>query len=211
LPLDPRGFTRFSASSDALHDDPRVLWTGGDLARDLVAIVQRRIMEGRRAGFDGIPLEGATCASVDDVVDFVEGRVDDARVARLSRGFMAVRPAPMLILDSRRPLPLYALFRAANLDASERTRRALPSGVRARCDGQTVRLLAAGRIDEAAQTAIARLGAMGFRPKLRRVCGDSRLALRLAASLAFPIGPDGVRRVLAACTRPFDHQPAETP
>jgi len=210
LPLDPTsGFKRFAASAESLRKDPRVVWTGGDLPRDLAAIVLRRIKEGGRDSFDGIPLEGATFVSLDDITQFVNGAVDDARIGSLSRGLMAVTPGPMAIVEEPRCLPLYALFRAANLDASERTRRALPSGVKARSDAQAVRLLIAARIEEAARTALARLGAMGFRPKLRHVCGDSRLALRLAASLAFPISPAAVGRVLDACVRPFAAQTTE--
>jgi CRISPR-associated protein Csx17 len=210
LPLDAKShFRRFAASSESLRKDPRVVWTGTDLARDLAAIVLRRVMEGGRDGIDGIPLEGATVVSLTDIDAFVDGRVDDARVARLARGLMSVAPAPMLIVESTRPMPLYALFRAANIDSSERTRRALPSGIRARCDAQTLRLLVAGRVDEAAETALARLGAMGLRPKVRHACGDARLGVRIAASLAFPISPAGVQRVFDACARPFAAQPME--
>jgi len=215
LPLDPDSrFTRFAASADSLRKDPRVLWTGTDLPRDLAAIVLRRVMEGSRAGFDGMALEGVAQASLADIVAFVNGTVDDARIARLARGLMAVQPEPMPPGASRepvKPLPLYALFRAANLDASVSTKRALPAGVDPRCDAQTIRLLEAGRLDEAARIALARLGAMGLRPKLRLAAGDARLALRIAASLAFPIGPRAVSRVLEAVTKPFALQPSETP
>ena len=60
LPLDPPSFVRFAASAESLRKDPRVVWVGADLARDLASIVLRRIMEGARAAFDGIPLEGVT-------------------------------------------------------------------------------------------------------------------------------------------------------
>lgn len=212
LPLDPASrFSRFLASSEGLRNDPRVVWGGRDLAQDLTSIVLRRAMEGARAGFDGLPLEGVAHASLDDILAFLNGTVDDARIARLARGLMAVTPAPMLTADHEKPFPLYALFRVANLDTSERTRTALPSGVGPRCDTQTLRLLAAGRLDEAARVALARLGAMGLRPKLRHTAGDARLSLRLAASLAFPIGPRAVRRVLDAVTQPFASQPSEMP
>ncbi|WP_394838699.1 type I-U CRISPR-associated protein Csx17 [Pendulispora rubella] len=214
MPLDPAsGFKRFAASADSLRKDRRVLWTGREIARDLSAIVLRRVTEGADAGFDGIPLEGISVANLLDIDAFVCGQVDDIRFARLARGLMAVTPESMSNESSGHPRKapsLYALFRVANLDASERTRRASHEwGVRPRCDSQTIRLLVAGRLREAARTAVSRLGAMGLRPKLRLAAGDAPLAMRLAASLAFPIGPRDILRVFEAVTKPLDLQPSE--
>jgi len=213
LPLDPKsGFTQFAVASESLRKDPRVVWTGTDLPRDLSAIVLRRIMEGSREGESGIPLDGMAYALLEDIATFVNGAVDDARLARLARGFMAIAPIRVEIEHVTKPLPIYALFRAANFDAGAVTKRVLERrGLAARCDAQTVRLLTAGRLDEASRVALARLGAMGLRPKLRFAAGDAPLALRLAASLVFPIGPHAVSRVLETVTKPFDSEPSETP
>lgn len=212
LPLDAdAGFRRFASSANGLRKDPRVVWTGADLSRDLAALVLRRALEGEQRGFEGLPLQGETFASIEDISMFIESQLDDRRLARLARGLMAVRSQPLPPLEDARPLALYALFRATQLDASEVTRRSLPLGFSARCDLQTLRLLHGGRLDDATHLAVARLGAMGRRVKLNRAGGDSSFALRLLASLAFPIGPKAIRRVLNVVSQPFDFENRETP
>lgn len=209
IPLDAR-FDRFAAGSEALHDDPRVVWTGGELAADLAKIVARRAMESQRAGYDGLALASATHYSLDEVSAFLLGRVDDARISRLARGLMCVK-LPPIEPQPGRAMPLYAIFRLACLDAGAATGGALPKGVSARCDPQLIRLLATGRLEEAARIATARLGAMGLRPKLRVATGDARLSLRLAASLAIPIGPLAIRAAFDAVTKPVATTSTETP
>ncbi len=202
LPLDPaKRFLAFASSDDSLRDDPRVVWTGADVVDALAKVVLRRAMESKRAGYAGLALGGVRHASLEDVRDFVLGAVDEARLGRLARGFMCVTPASRGSQAVGRALPLYALFRISNLDASRGARTSLPPGTDARVDPQTLRLLAAGRLDAAVRLALARVGAMGFRPRLRCAAGDARLSLRLLASLAFPIGPAGVRTALDAVTK----------
>jgi len=210
LPLDPaRRHEAFSASDDALRDDPRVVWSGSDLTGDLARIVARRAMESAREGFDGLAISGGSYASLQSLSDFIAGATDDARIARLARGMMAVQPSEPRAAGYVKASPLYSVFRLANLDASAGTARALPAGVRPRCDAQTIRLLMAGRLDDAARLALARLGAMGLRPKLRYAAGDARLGQRLAASLAFPLDPRSLGSVLAAVTKPLDNLTTE--
>ena len=212
LPLAPDShFRRFASSAGSLKKDPRVVWSGADLARDLAAIVLRRAIEGRSHGFDGLPFESETFVSFDDMRRFIDGETDDTRLARLTRGMMAVKPQPVPDVSFERALPLYALFRATQLDASHTTRRVLPTGIPPHYDVQTLRLLAAGRLGDAAGVALARLGAMGLRTKLRDAAGSSTFALRLLASLAFPIGPRALRHVFGAIAQPFDPQPLEMP
>jgi CRISPR-associated protein Csx17 len=211
LPLDSQShFRRFASSANSLKKDPRVVWTGSDLPADLAAIVHRRAVEARAHGFDALPMEGETFARLDDVRRFIDGETDDLRLARLTRGLMTVKPQPAHGTEIGKPLPLYALFRSTQLDASDGTRRTLPPGVSPRCDLQILRLLESGRIADATRLAVTRLGAMGFRAKLRQASGNGAFALRLAASLAFPIGPRAMRHVLDVVAQPFDLPPLET-
>jgi CRISPR-associated protein Csx17 len=209
MPLEAPRFERFRVAAGGLARDPRVVWRGADLVADLVAIVERRLLEGAREGIDGLPIVGPAPASLADIAAFVCGQVDDARIARLARGLMAVEAAEFPAPPGGAPLALWALFRATNLDASPRTAAAL--GAAPRCDAQSVRLLGAGRLDEAGKLARVRLGALGHRPKLSRLAGSPILARRIAASLAFPMDGHAVRRVLDAVARPFDAAHTENP
>ncbi len=205
LPLDD-SFRRFATAGSAdrphLVGDPRVLWRGQDLASDLAAIALRRAVEAHGAGHEALPLIGQAFAELADVRAFVEGRLDDARIASLARGLMA--------LDFRRELragdgtrgprepadPLHALFRVAYLPE--------PVGeLRPRCDPTILRTLVAGRLTDAVRLATRRLVAMGIRPKLQLAGGDARLALRLAATCAIPIARGNLRTLIAAIGKPF--------
>lgn len=201
MPLDEtKQYRAFAASEDSLRRDPRVVWAGSDLVIDLCAVVARRAMESQRAGIDGLALVGDYHAALPDLARFVVADVDDSRIARLTQGLMAVDGGRR---DSQREttsLPLYALFRLANLDAHAGS--VLPAGMQPRCDPQMIRLLIAGRLQDASRLALTRLGAMGLRPKVRIVAGSATLAQRLAASLAFPIAPRDVRHLLDAITKP---------
>ncbi|KYG07871.1 hypothetical protein BE21_26815, partial [Sorangium cellulosum] len=115
LPLDPRsGFRRLSVGADGLARDPRVVWAGRDLADDLAAVAQRRMIEAALHGARVFPLRGRAYAPLDDVALFLDGAVDEARIAGLARALMAVEwwrarrpPRP----PRAAPTPvLYALF-----------------------------------------------------------------------------------------------------
>lgn len=212
LPLDAtKRFKAFAGSDESLRDDPRVVWNGSDLVSNLCAVVLRRAMESGRAGIDGLAMSGIRAATFDDINAFLTGSLDERRLARLARGLMAVEHTPRDAYDPSHPTPLYALFRTANLDDGATTARAIPVGMSARCDTQTLRLLAAGRLSEAAECATGRLVAAGLRPKLRRAAGDARFARRLLASLAFPIDGAGVSRAVASITKTFALASTETP
>lgn len=208
LPLVAPRFEVFAASEDSLRDDPRVVWTGADLVDDVCRVVLRRALESQRAGYDGLALVAGAPARLDDLTAFVNGDVDDRRIARLARGMMSVRRPPASA-TSGAALPLFALFRVANCDASAASRAALERP--ARCDLQTLRLLDAGRLEAAGRMAITRLGAMGFRSKLRHASGDPRLARRLLASLAFPLDGPSLSAALSAVTKPLEAKATETP
>ncbi|CAN5772318.1 hypothetical protein BH09MYX1_BH09MYX1_36710 [soil metagenome] len=210
IPLDPATrYRRFLVAGEGLRLDARVVWDGHDLTDDLSAVVLRRAIDGQGAT-SGLPMCGSAFARLDDVSAFIVGDVDDGRISRLARGLMCVDARPKRA-EGGRAYPLYALFRAAALDASEGTRAQLLAGASARVDMQTLRLLDAGRIGDAARVAATRLTAMGYRAKMRGVAGAPSVARRILASLAFPISPLSVRHVLDVVARPFERNELETP
>lgn len=202
IPLDLASRTpRFATSADGLRKDPRVVWTGRELAADLASIAVRRAVEAKAHGFDSLPLVGSSFATLGDVAAFLEGRTNDARIASLARGLMALdwstppphRPPP----PTGRGLALHALVRVAYLPARVGT-------LEPRCEPTALRLLSAGRLSEGVRAATSRLVAMGLRPKLRVVAGDPPFARRLAASAAIPVSLFDLRRLLDLAAKPFD-------
>ncbi len=207
LPLDPhRDWSDFQSTSKELLADPGVVWRGRELAEDLAAIVQRRVMEAARVGTHAFPLTGRPYANLSDVYAFLLGHTDDGRLSGLVRGLMALdwkqASAPTLSREPAPPLPVpYALLRLAHLPAIPQLR---DFPVAPRLDPSLVRLLLAGRLPEAVRQALARLGSAGLRPKLRFAFGGPATALRTAASLAIPLSHRDLERLRRQVLLPDD-------
>lgn len=199
VPLETRFFARFNSNAHELVQDPSVVWQGRDTVTDLAAIVLRRITDGARNGHVGFPLQGSVPARLDDIDAFLAGQLDTHRLGRLARGLMALDWRKRDLVEdatqwawARAELassaPLYALFRLLCLP---------PRGeVVMRPDPAPVRLLVGGRLQDAAHAALARVAALGYRPKLRHVVGAEGLANRLAAALVFPVSDFDRKRLL---------------
>jgi CRISPR-associated protein Csx17 len=208
VPLDPAsGFTRFATGADALLKDPRVVWTGRNLVSDLGQMALRRVIEHQRFGSSAFPLQGRAFAPLDDVASFLDGALDEARIAGLARAFMAVdwpiAPAPGAPPSPDRPSAVHAVFRLAYAPEPVAACEAGAERVyEPRCDPAPIRLLLAGHLDAAAKAALARLGTRGVRSKIRLAVGSPALAARLAASLAIPVAPRDLARLLVLIDKP---------
>lgn len=75
---------------------PATAWAGGvPLARNLAAILARRVLLTRNAGLSSIPLQSQSPASISDVHRFLTGELDDVRLADLFRSVVLIqRPEP---------------------------------------------------------------------------------------------------------------------
>ena len=211
LPLDARRPGRFATAgggSDLAHD-PRVVWRGRDLAADLAAVVQRRLLEAASSRSALVPLRAPFGVPMRDIQAFLAGDVDEARLSLLARALMALRwltpearePAAALMAtaaepeEGHDPSPVYALFRLA-LPSIRLRDDLLP-----RTDRSIVRRLVAGNVDAAAQVAVMRLRAAGVTPRVRRAVGSADYGRRLAASLALPVSYRDLYALLRSVTR----------
>lgn len=194
LPLDR--FGRFRVTEKALANEPRVVVTGLSAERDLVAIVQRRLIEartpqaaasvGRASAFLPLVARKGFEARLEDLAVLVDGGVDSVRVLELARGLAALDPTRLSAHPSRARLdldafdPVWAAIRLAH-------ERGLSDGRRFTLDPAIARSLSAGDLGRAYEIARLRLSAGGLRPALRVAGADPSRARRVAASLAFPI------------------------
>lgn len=224
LPLDPRsGFRRLAVGEGGLARDRRVVWTGRDLADDLAAVALRRMIEAARHGAHVFPLRGRRFAPLDDITRFLDGAVDEPRIAGLSRALMAIEwrraPRPPGPPRAGRAPVLYALFRLAYAPAAVHPPRtagrrspdeSLPP-LAPRLDPAPLRLLLAGRLHEAGVAAIRTLTAAGARPKLRLITGAPDLGRRLAAALAIPVAPGDLAQLLDSVCKPARPEADPTP
>lgn len=194
LPLQPGGerFLTTGGDKPALRADVRVVATGRDAVGDLIAIVQRRLIEADSGAGRSLPLVGkpGTEARAVDIEAFVSGQVDADRVCGLARALAAthvtrLRPRHLPRADHG-PVPMdstWATLRLCHLANS------LPDGRRIPTDPAIMRLLAAGDLAAAVEVANRRLRACGIDSSVRGALGTAATARRLAASLAFPISP----------------------
>ena len=75
-------------------ETPRtVVWGAGGLVSNMIAVLERRLVEGTMRGFEDKPLAGAVHARLADVGAFLSGDFDDGRCAALLTGMIWVRPA----------------------------------------------------------------------------------------------------------------------
>jgi CRISPR-associated protein Csx17 len=69
-----------------------VVWLGPNLARNLGAVLARRLMDAESAGEDPLPLDSLFPAPLADVQKFLAGATDDERLADLLWGLMLIDP-----------------------------------------------------------------------------------------------------------------------
>ena len=72
---------------------PAVVWGAGDLVSNMIAVLERRLVEASIRGLEDKPLASATVARLVDVAAFLAGDFDDARCAALLAGLVWARPA----------------------------------------------------------------------------------------------------------------------
>jgi len=193
LPIDPQKPWRYATRDKRLVNDSRVVMTGRDPLGDLIALVNRRLVEASQRATRSLPLvarRGAG-ARLDDLARFLAGELDVERVVGLGRALMAI--------DWRR-------VDSINLQRASRTTRgerpddawqalrlcAVPFRVHEReltMEPAMFRKLASGDTSAAVEIALRRLRASGFRPPIQAAITDTTTARRWAAAFAFPIDP----------------------
>jgi len=189
LSIDPKKPWSYAIGGDKrLINDPRLVMTGRDPLSDLVALVERRLVEASQKGSRILPLVAryGAGARLDDLARFVAGEVDAERVVALGRALMAIDWGTVRLGSARvdprgdRPDEAWEALRLC----------ALPFKVRERTiatEPAMFRRLASGDAAGAVELALRRLRAAGFRPPLAAAIADPTTARRWAAALAFPI------------------------
>lgn len=212
---------------------PTVVWGGGNLTSNLIAVLERRLVEASIRGLAEKPLAAATWASLDDIAAFLSDDFDDARCAALLAGLAWAKPGR---LQSRRATDMYsavpfayaamkpiftpndALRAAGNLP--EETCVPVPPGIVTRLRS------GAGQHDgratnTAVHMALARARASGLPSPFdlaqtpshgtregRNLIGAGISADRIAAALLIPIGTKTLTRLIErAYPKPDDDNP----
>ena len=238
-PLDERSFFyrgNLGARRAWSGDDasPTAVWGAGPLVPNLIAVLERRLVEASTRGLDDKPLSAATVARLSDVAAFLSADFDDARCAALLAGLVWARPARLRAASGQigaSPVPFaYAALKPVlTPDTTLRTAGALPSTARMPVPPGLVAHLRAGgnsrdgrATDAAVRLALGRARASGLptpfgaaskRPQAAGRMGAGVPANRLAAALLIPISDrslaDLVERAYPGARTDGDHLTAE--
>lgn len=178
-----------------------VVWTAGDLSRNLAAVLERRLLEAERANVERLPLEAKRFATPADVVAFIAGAVDDQRLEDLLWGMLLVKwqslkpYTPKVKRADLLKLPrAYALLKLLCLPQAQ----ALPTanGRPLWIEASVLAALRSESVSRATDLAARRLRAVGHSPLVNLeqwsiAINPIRLAAALLIPLALPQNPTG--------------------
>ncbi|TKB74309.1 MAG: type I-U CRISPR-associated protein Csx17 [Nitrospira sp.] len=205
--------------------DRAVVWNAVNLATNLANVLQRRVMDGQRTGCERLPLASRFAVPLDTVAAFLDGELDDQRIADLIWGLMLIDDRGPQSTDCQEtndlPLPrIYALLKLLFLPRALvadhvngalmwRLARNGEEGMTIRPEPRILPRLRAGRVGEACRIAVQRLRVSGL-PTMpgalpdgsmrdhtwSEYTGDARRTRRLAAALLIPINSTSVNRLV---------------
>ena len=172
------------------------VWTTGSVIGNMLAVLQRRCLDGRTESQGHAPLESARWARLADIEEFLHGKLDIQRIASLalplSFVWSSTRTGRHNGVGNPRPSALHAAYAVMKLTLLPER---LVSGdlgvdVDVWMEPSMFPLLRAGRCREAYQVAYRRLRASGLHPisEYPSIPDRSELGRRLAAALLFPVG-----------------------
>ena len=98
------------------NSPPTVVWGHGGLIRNMIAVLDRRIVEASIRGLEDKPFGGASFARLPDVTAFLTGKFDDRRCSALLAGMVWAQPVRLPATEpDTRPAPASLPFAYAAL------------------------------------------------------------------------------------------------
>jgi CRISPR-associated protein Csx17 len=191
--------------------ETNVVWRGGDLAGVLNAIFTRRLLLAGKSGAPAYPDSAVIPARPTDIAAFIEGRTDDALIARLLWGMVLIDFGGDYSTDFKVGFPVErneppAFYALLKLCFSRHKVRGTPvpmiPAIHQRAcagDGLQTSLLAARR-----------LRASGLAPAIESIPARGPLVIRTAAALLFPLAEDDLGVMAERLLRPTENQPEPT-
>ncbi|TWT63747.1 type I-G CRISPR-associated protein Cas8g1/Csx17 [Rubinisphaera italica] len=194
-PIDLNAFHKRWLKWLEVANSPSIVWTSGNLVRNLNAVLNRRLIEGIQIGKQQgdqellAPIEGKYPASLSDIHAFINGKLNEQRLDALFKGLM--------LLDWKQRIPDSAYTRqkssgACSPDAGyallklcHLTRRNQEPAIKLQ-PKITARAFAG---DAAGATTLAarRLRISGIPPAINQIHLSAEVIQRTTAALMFPI------------------------
>ncbi len=208
LHLAPERWDRYPRwDEQATH---QVTWGAGDAESNLIATLQRRLLEGERMELDDKPLVPSRTASLAQVAAWLAAEVDATELAELLPGLMLTRIPSGRVGDDLPPLPLPAAYRLLKpfFATDEQLRRAglLPADQQLPIPADVVRRLAAGQVHPVMARAMRALRIAGLVSETLAPAPGIHDGRRLLAALMVPISDHDLQRLLPRKREQEDQQ-----
>jgi CRISPR-associated protein Csx17 len=201
--------------------DRKVVWNAAALSTNLAAVLERRVLDGERAGCSCLPIGSNYSAPLGSVAALLAGGVDEPKVVQFLWGLLLVdqnRRSPDLRFSAAPytfpltrayallkllflPRPLFIRY-GFNGKRKIRFARKDESGLRILPEPRLLALLRADRTDEACAIGARRLRASGFAPMpINWVDFGGLSGVQLAAALLIPIAERSLGELVNQVTR----------
>ncbi len=196
------------------------VWTPSRLVANLIAVMERRLVEHSRQDFDDKPFGSDTPARLVDLVQFLSNRFNDRHCARLLTGLAWAKPSKLKLSDRHR-LPGVVPFAYSALKPITCPVRDLPDSIKP-IDSPNkwtvpmppglLQLLRSGRVDDAVRRALQRARSSGFASAFDTSRYGSPVthfgagldSERLAAALLIPLDTHGMGRLVTRAYPPTE-------
>lgn len=187
----------FEGHLDWKDESAKVVWKRGNLAENLCAVLERRLLDWKRLCLPYVPIYSNRYVSPATIAKFIHGELDDDRIECLLWGLICCKIDWKPCHGSLESVPrAYALLKTCF--PSINPERQHPNGVTRnfwekasaiRPEPRIVHLVRANRSEEALTIAAQRLRSSGLTPVAIQWKSEtfSFDAIRLAAALLFPV------------------------
>ncbi len=177
------------------EDSTSYVWTAGDPLDNMLAVLERRCLEGRMQDLGNAPLASGYSARLIDIVEFLNGDVDLQRITNLALPLSFIRYWARGEQDSVRRLSALAelpmAFAAMKMTLLPEEFNCQEFGEKRAIsmEPRMLSMLKAGRVEEAYGVAWRRLRASGLQPLSKEpgIPDGLENGRRLAAALLFPL------------------------
>ena len=199
-PLDAETIPKWRRGWDT-QNQTRVVWGTGSLESNLIALLQRRLIDGAIAA----PLDAAVPARLADIAAFLGQAFDDVRCARLLSGLVWAQPARLpFAKQALRPIVSFAYAALKPIFAPDVSLKVLaekglvPPNCKLPIPPGLVSRLRSGRVEEAVHMALIRAQASGIACSFadRKISQKAQMGRRLAAALLIPLDEYGLKTLV---------------
>lgn len=193
----------FQAKPKPQDNKALVVWGAGGFVSNLVAVLERRLIEQSVRNLEDKLLDASAPARLGDIAAFLEPGFDDARCARLLAGLVWARPAPLRFVKPRGTVPFaYAALKPVvtsnRMLATLVEENPAPPKPHVPTPPGLITRLRNGDVGAAVHAALARMRASGIASPFGSVtiAHAGATGTRLTAALSIPLDPYGLKTLM---------------